>query len=83
MTLRLPNEVKHARIVVQIVGPCSYLHLRHVPSDWVLEVAPIYGRVIEKNVARYRGELVHDGYFIEPGYSIDDQRELFERMMRS
>src|SRR2546426_616500 len=36
VTLRLPDETKHARIVNVVVGPVGYLQLRHVPSDWVI-----------------------------------------------
>jgi hypothetical protein len=72
MTLSLPDSVKHARIVVQIVGTCSHLNLRHVPIDWVLDVAPIYGYDIFKNVARFRGEKILDGYVVEPGYTVED-----------
>ncbi len=43
----------------------------------------IYGPDIVANVARFRGEMILDGYFVEPGYSVDDTRELIWKMMRS
>jgi hypothetical protein len=33
MTLVLPDKAKHARILLQLVGPVQRLQLRHVPSD--------------------------------------------------
>jgi hypothetical protein len=83
MTAGITGSLKHSRIVVHYAGPCCWMWFLHVPTDWFLAEAPIYGHDIIANVARFRGELIFDGFFVEPGFTIDDQCELIEKMMRA
>jgi hypothetical protein len=71
VTLKIPHGTKHARIVVQIVGPVMRLHLRHVPSDWVIfTTGQGPDRVASVEKPRQRAE--RNGYSVEPGYTIED-----------
>ncbi|HLZ07304.1 MAG TPA: hypothetical protein VKT80_01860 [Chloroflexota bacterium] len=36
MTLKLPDDTKHARTVHMFSGPIQRLQLRHAPSEWVI-----------------------------------------------
>lgn len=82
MTLQLPDESKHARIVHQFVGPVQRLHLRHVPSDWVITSAEI-GPDATASIEELRGRAKRQGYTVDSGYIVEDWREITEKMMRS
>jgi hypothetical protein len=47
------------------------MHLRHVPSDWVLEVVPL-GRFVEKTARHLREWAERQGYAVEPEVTIEE-----------
>jgi hypothetical protein len=83
MMLAFSGSTKHGRIVVHYAGPCCWMWCLKVPTNCLVAEAPIYCRDIVPNVARFSSELILDGYIVEPGYSIDDNREIIWKMMRS
>ena len=82
MTLRLPDDTKCARIVLQITGPLARLHLRHVPSNWVITWTGI-GPNIDVQVDEFRRVAERHGYMVEPGYSVEDWTARIKGMMKS
>jgi len=73
VTLKIPDDTKHARIVVQIAGPVSRLHVRRVPSDWVLFTTG-HGPDLVADVEKLRQRAVRNGFTVEPGYRIEDRK---------
>lgn len=79
MTLRLPDETKHARIVNVVVGPVGYFQLRHVPSDWVI-VTVGHGPA---NAARLRQAARRRGYAVDERVEVEDWNSTIAGMMKS
>ncbi len=71
MTLKIPDDTKHARIVAQIAGPVSRLYVRHVPSDWVLFTTG-HGPDLVADIENLRRPAERNGYAVEPGYTVED-----------
>ena len=74
MTLRLPDCTRRARIVLMMVGPCAPLHLRHVPSDWVVAWIGV-GPDVDAAAEALRREAQRQGYIVEAGVTVEDWRQ--------
>jgi hypothetical protein len=82
MTLTLPDDTKHCRIVNQPCGSRSRLHVYHYPSNWVLYTTG-HGPDLVADVEMLRRRLEKGGYTVEPGYEIEDANAKIRRMMWS
>jgi len=78
MTLKLPDETKHARIVHVFAGPIQRLQLRHVPSDWVLH-SEGKGPDLADNVESLRRRAIRQGYVVDEGFAVEDWRRVTDR----
>jgi hypothetical protein len=82
VTLKIPDDTKHARIVVMISGPVSRLHVRLVPSDWVIFTTP-HGPDLKSEVKKLRRRAERNGYTVELGYRIEDRKPKIGGMLKS
>jgi len=78
VTLKLPDDTKHARIVHMFSGPIQRLQLRHVPSDWVL-YSEGKGPDLLRNVKELRRAAVKHGYVVDEGFAVEDWRRVSDR----
>lgn len=82
MSIPVPDTTKRARIVHQIVGPTSSLHLRPVPSGWVI-VSIGRGLDLAASVGKLRRAAVRRGYEVEAGFVTEDWNPIVAGMMKS
>jgi hypothetical protein len=76
------DDTKHARIVLQSVGPVPTLQLRHVPSDSVFRRSGV-GPDVAARVEQFRAAAERRGYTVEPGYSVEDWNPRIMGALRS
>jgi hypothetical protein len=82
VTFRVPDDTKYARIVVQIADPVSRLHLRDVPSDWVIFTTG-HGPDLVADIEKLRRRAERNGYRAEPGYAVEDWDPRIQGAMKS
>jgi hypothetical protein len=82
LTLKILDDTKHARIVIQIVGPVSRLHVRHVPSDWVLFTIG-HSPDLVADIEKVRQCAERNGYTVEPGYKIEDRNPRIDGALKA